>query len=468
MVTCPNCGGSKLRKNGHNKYGQQKYYCLDCDTYIDKKDDVMVKKTNINIEQDLENREHPNTEGGEREVQDIISEDGLVREIVSNRITTKEEILEYCKVDQNLWEVKEYIVNQWPSTSFETTETYYPGERKKVSKKTPVSFKNIQVKVKLEKKVDIAEWEQFRASFIEDVSKKSINVPKIHFTPVHSDYLRHMVELNLYDLHIGKLGWNPETGDGHYDNKIVQQRFYHALEDLITKTSGYKIEQFLIPWGHDLFNSDIEGTGDAKTARGTMQHNDVRWQKMWATGRDISLYMIERLKKIAPVKVVVVPGNHDTQKMFYLGDLLYCVYKNDKNVEVDIEPTQRKYHRYGNNLIGMTHQIGGKDAPTEERLLALMPAERASRYDFAETEFHEWHVGHLHHKRRKRQFDEQDHMGITIRYMRSLSNADAWHANSGFVGATKGAEALVYNYKTGHAAEHMHNIIRELDAVPVN
>jgi len=447
-MKCPHCNSTDLKRAGKvNTTKKQRYYCKTCKTYFTPgREDSL--SDNYSKNQKKRMPAEPLIELAEDEVvRDTVGDD-FQREIVSSKIKTLDELLEYCQVDLDIWEVKEYTVNQWPTTSFSKD-------------KNPISYKNIQIKAKLVKKVDIDDWETFRENFINTVAEKSIKVPKIHYTPVNSDWLKTMIEFNFYDLHIGKLGQHAETRDGNYDNKICIERFNYALEDLIVKTKHFNIERILVPWGHDFFNSDIVTAGVTTTAGGTAQHNDIRDFKMWTIGRDLSLVMVERLKEIAPVDVVIIPGNHDEKKMFYLGDLLYCVYKNDKNVNVDIRPTKQKYYRYGNTLLGLTHSVGGRNAPTEARLLQLMPAERESRYDFADTEFHEWHVGHIHHGTKKSQVDFKDHQGIVIRSMRSLSSNDAWHTDNGYIGAVKGAEALAFNYKTGPDGEAKHNIIFE-------
>lgn len=385
----------------------------------------------------------------------VFDADGLGITLTSTKVMSLDTLLDKFKVDRNLWTVEEQVINKWDVTAFGSR--YEDNEVIKV----PYPAENFQIKARLKKKVNIQEWGKFKAEFIRDTKNLSPKVGKIKRKKPKSNYDRHLFEPSLYDLHFGKLGWNPETGDGNYDYKIAWDRGVTCIDDLIMKASMFNIDRILLPWGHDFFNSDHEDTGGATTNAGTPQQNEGRWQKMWKTGRELTIMMIEKLKTIAPVDVVIVPGNHDMQKMFYLGDLLEVKYENDKNVTVDNSPKLRKYYRYGNTLLGLTHQVGGRNAPNEQRILQMMPAERESRIDFAETEFHEWHVGHFHHSKRNMLPDYADHQGIAIRYMRSPSNADAWHANSGYVGAVKGAEGFVHNFKTGLAGAFMHNIIMD-------
>jgi hypothetical protein len=59
--------------------------------------------------------------------------------------------------------------------------------------------------------------------------------------------------------------------------------------------------------------------------------------------------------QVAPVDVLIVPGNHDRERMFYAGAALECWYHGSPNVLVDNGAQLRKYYSLGKNLIGFTH-----------------------------------------------------------------------------------------------------------------
>lgn len=433
---CPTCGSDKTYETEDKTIsGNPRYRCKVCKQRF-------TEKTRLK-------------DGQKPEFTVVFDDDGLGITIASTKVMSLDELISRFKVDMDMWEVESQTINKWDVTAFGTKRGKHPGEVIKV----PYPAENFQIKARLVKKVNIKEWGKFKKDFIKSVKKESPVVHKIKRKKIKSNYDKHLFEPSLYDLHFGKLGWNPETRDGHYDYKIAWERGEALVDDLIMKASAFNIERILLPWGHDFFNSDHESVGEASTNAGTPQQNEGRWQKMWTMGRKFTIMIVEKLKVIAPVDIVIVPGNHDTQKMFYLGDLLEVKYENDRNVNVQNDPALRKYYRYGNTLLGLTHQVGGKNAPTEGRLLQMMPNERESRFDFADTQFHEWHVGHLHHSKKDSQPNYKDHQGIAIRYMRSPSGADAWHANSGYTGAVKGAEAFIHNFETGLAAAYTSNII---------
>lgn len=432
---CPNCGSSdNYEMNELTLGGNPRIKCRVC-------------KQRFTASTALKEGEAP-------ELTVIFDSDGLGFDLSSTKVMSLDQLLDKFKVDRNLWTVEDCVVNKWDVTAFGTKRI-----NKDEVKKVPYPAENFQIKARLKKKVNIQEWDLFKRDFLATVRNDSPKVPKIKRVKPKGNYRKNLLEINLYDLHLGKLGWNPETGDGHYDHKIAWDRANEAIDDLIIKGSVYDIERILLPWGHDFFNSDHEGTGSAETHAGTPQQNEGRWQKMWVQGRKLTIMIVEKLKTIAPVDIVIVPGNHDMQKMFYLGDLLEVKYENDKNVTVDNRATIRKGYRYGNTLLGLTHQVGGRNGISVPRLLQMMPAERETKVDFAETEFHEWHVGHYHTAGKLSTEDYKDHQGTVVRFMRSLTNADAWHANSGFIGSVKGAEGYVFNFKTGPNGAINHNII---------
>src|SRR5690606_36994603 len=106
----------------------------------------------------------------------------------------------------------------------------------------------------------------------------------------------------IFDLHLGKMGWSEETGDGDYDIRIAESRFRTALEDLITKASGYSTGRILFIIGNDFFNSD-RNYPFTSTTSGTPQEDDTRWQKSFRLGVRLITEAILRLSQIAPVDV---------------------------------------------------------------------------------------------------------------------------------------------------------------------
>ena len=135
------------------------------------------------------------------------------------------------------------------------------------------------------------------------------------------------------------MGWGEEVGE-NYDVDIAKSLFVKAVDKLLVAANNYHIEKIIFPIGNDLLNSDgLSMT----TTKGTPQHDDVRWQRSFTLCRQMLVEVIDKLRLVAPVDVIVVPGNHDYERMFYIGDVLYSWYHNCDEVTVNNEPSPRKY-----------------------------------------------------------------------------------------------------------------------------
>ena len=244
--------------------------------------------------------------------------------------------------------------------------------------------------------------------------------------------------VDIFDLHLGKLAWAEEVGE-HYDAKIAAQVAEDALGDLLDQAKGYALEQIIVPIGNDFFNADnLVGT----TTGGTRQDVDTRFHLMFRRGRALASWMLKTCAAVAPVYVPVVPGNHDRQTSFCLGEVLDATFDADPRVTIDNTARVRKYHLYGRNLLGFTH--GDEEKPAE--LPQLMATEQPDLW--AQAMYREFHIGHFHHAKEKAPFLVDDKTGVTVRWIRSLSGSDRWHSGKGFLGR-RGAEAFVLRRSGG-------------------
>ena len=241
-----------------------------------------------------------------------------------------------------------------------------------------------------------------------------------------------LLEFPIMDLHLGKLAWAEETGQD-YDLKIAEQLYRETVLDLLGKVKqcNLPIERISFPVGQDFFHVD---NSHSMTTAGTQVDTDTRWQKMYSKGVELLVWTIELLREIAPVDVVYVPGNHDQTLSYCAVYTLYAQYQNSDSVKIDLSPTQRKYVRYGVNLIGYSHGKEGK------RIEHLMQQERPK--DWGETQFREWHLGDLHHEEAK------EVGGVKIRRLSSVTATDAWHAEKGFI-SQRMAQAFVWDKEKG-------------------
>lgn len=272
--------------------------------------------------------------------------------------------------------------------------------------------------------------ERLRAEVVALKEDTKRNLPRLTSISKRPPSSGVMVEVSKPDLHMGKLAWAKETGYTNYDSQIAAELDKQADEVLLHRTSAHKPQQIVLVVGNDLLNADnLQST----TTGGTPQHCDVRYQKTFRTTRLMVTESINRWRQVAPVRVVMVPGNHDTLSTWHLGDSLECVFEGCKDVVIENHPTQRKYYRWGRVMLMWTH--GHKGAHAGYPL--LMATEQ--REMFGATSWHEIHLGHLH------QVNLRELNGVRVRVLPSLCAADAWHAEMGYVGNIRSAEAYVWD-----------------------
>lgn len=241
-----------------------------------------------------------------------------------------------------------------------------------------------------------------------------------------------ILEIPVVDLHFGKKAYTFEVGED-IDTDIIEKRFLGVINDIIDRVKTQNFEKIIFPIGNDFFNSDtIENT----TTRGTRQDNDLRWQEMFLKGVELLIKAIDKLSLLAPVEVFYVAGNHDKMASYYATHYLNAWYRNDDRVLVSIDPQIRKYIEYGNCLIGFSH--GNEEG---KRIGGLMQVEASSAW--GRTKFREWHLGHLHHETSK------EDNGVIIRGLSTIAGTDAWHYESGYVGAVKKQQAFIWDKDKG-------------------
>lgn len=368
-----------------------------------------------------------------------------------NHIKTLDELLTRTEVDLDIWKVKNYVVNKWDVTA--------------IIDSVPRTFENFQVKAWLEKNLQNAKEKAIGELFLDMI--KNYQPPVLTLNPVRTQAFKHpennLLEICVFDLHLGKLAWGGETGE-NYDTKIARARFLDAIESLLNHATGFQYSKILFPIGNDFFNSD---TIFNTTTKGTPQDEDLRWQKTFNVGIRLLVDGINLLKQMGvPVDVMVIPGNHDFERSFYMGSVLEAWFNNDLQVSVNNGASPRKYYVFGQVLLGFTHGSEEK----ENSLPMLMTMDKESKPYWSTTTYHEYHLGHQHRKKNlkftvidKTKMLEEEH-GVIIRYLSSLTGTEEWHHKKGFVGQIKAADAFVWNDEVGLLAHLNSNLRKEVES----
>jgi len=248
---------------------------------------------------------------------------------------------------------------------------------------------------------------EFRKQLVSDIA--NIKKPKqTKYDRTRTDGI--LYEICLPDFHFGKI-----------DGLSIQEQsdlFLDAIQSLVNKASGLNIERILLPLGNDIFNSD---NLNYTTTKGTPQRDNSSWQESFRAGWKTVVTAINYLEEIAPVDVVMISGNHDTEKTFYLGELLLSYYNENPNVRVDNSlNSPRKYYIYKDILLGFTH--GDKEKLAD---LPLIMAREVPTL-WAQSNYREFHTGHLHKQ------ETTEYQGVVIRILPALCGQDEWHKLMGY------------------------------------
>lgn len=337
---------------------------------------------------------------------------------VTENITSLNGLLDACEVDRNHWKVQNFTVDKFD-------KAYNNGSDELVIR--PV----FQIKASLVKQPNLPNLQLIGAGF---QKKASAYRPMTARLPRRRSDEGLLYEINIADMHIGKLAWSMETGDADYDTATATELCGEAFQELARKAPK-GIDKILLPIGNDFLNVD---SMSRETTGGTPQDEDGRWQKTFVAASDILTKSITKyLVPLANVEILIVPGNHDTQRSFYLGECLRHHYLSHSRVTVDNSPCLRKYFVFGQNLLGFTH--GDKEKVSV--LHNIMAQEQPQAW--ARTSHWEWQLGHLHTEILRIS------NGVIVRNLSSLSPADAWHASNGYKGNVRKAEGFVYKPEGG-------------------
>lgn len=337
---------------------------------------------------------------------------------LSYNIKTLDDLIKFSEIDLDKWEIVKVTTNTWGNS------------------KNPCYQIKAWLKLKEAGDVDIGETCKYIVDTIKDYSPVSV---------IKRDVLKDacMLEIALVDHHYGQLAWGHETGQSNYDIKIAEKLYHDAVDYIINSTSNFKFNKILYIVGNDFYN--VNNSLNTTTG-GTPQDEDCRWQKSFDKGTQIHIDTINKLKQIADVDAVIVPGNHDSERTYYLGAVLKGRFFNDKNVTINNDPKERKYYKYGKNLLGLTHAYKIK----YDRLFSLMPVE-AKQY-WSDCKYYEWHVGHVHHEEKKVLNINTEESQIRLRTLPTLTATDAWHAKSGYL-SIRETQSFIWHPEKGNIAQ---------------
>jgi hypothetical protein len=349
-----------------------------------------------------------------------------------DEIKTAEELIFKSGIDMSIYEIDRVTVNQWESPGFDKDSGPY---------KTAL----FQIKVTLRRKQDN---QVIVERLLQDLSAAAPVVKKIKYPKAKDQKSRRALEVSIMDPHYGMQCYKGES-DHSWSMEECEKLCLWSIDALLARAKQYgTFDEIVMPFGNDFMHHDnLQNT----TTKGTFQSEALSYPTALENAVRLALTMVQRLAEAAPVRVIVVPGNHDQLSVNAIGMVLNAYFRNDANVTVDCSISPYKFYRFGTNLIGFDH---GHHINVI-RLAAIMAHER--KRDWAETSFREWHLGDQHRKGSSKPTTMEE-QGVSVEYLPALTPPNAWHRLKGFNWQQRGAMAFVYDHDEGPIARLQVNL----------
>mgnify|MGYP003347727905 CR=1 FL=1 len=243
------------------------------------------------------------------------------------------------------------------------------------------------------------------------------------------------VEISIADFHLGKKTLEDESATDK------ESHFLHTVESLVRKAdSCFNINKIVFPISNDFFHTD---NYQNSTTNGTPQDVLMGFDSEYELGFDLLVTAIDTLRAYCnELEVILVQGNHDRTKSFYLAHALEVYFTNDARIKFNREHGTTKFIVLGETFIGYHHGNCKID-----ELPLVFATNRDSSESFGYCKYREVHTGDKHH------YMAKEIKGVRIQQMPSLSGTDRWHSDNNYVNNIRAGLALVYHPINGKIAE---------------
>jgi hypothetical protein len=243
------------------------------------------------------------------------------------------------------------------------------------------------------------------------------------------------IEVSIADFHLAKKTLEGET------IREKKEQYLDVLCDLVDKVrSNFMINKIVFPISNDFFHTD---NYQNQTTAGTPQDVLTGYDNEYEEGFDLLVQAINYLQEVChSVEVVLVQGNHDRTKSFYLAHALEVFFSNNAKIKFQREHSVTKSVVLGNTFIGYHHGNCKIDD------LPLLFATGKDAFEFGSCKYREVHTGDKHH------YMAKEIKGVRIQQMPSLSGTDRWHADNNFVNSIRAGIVLIYDVLLGKIGEY--------------
>ena len=345
---------------------------------------------------------------------------------------TKEDLASKFDIDLEKWELIQFKVKTWEVA------------RSKVCKQ--LSFDEGKITGQID---DTGRMEKvpmysasgsyrLRKSYIDaDLASKfreSLGKPKKRKVPKPVDTSSDVIEIALPDVHVGQRTLYAETGEV-YTLDIAIAGVHKAIAELTEDLHDSPVSKIVLPIGNDFFNSDnMHGT----TTSGTPQEEDGHWALTFTKGVECLVEVVDNLRCVADeVELLLVPGNHDYERSYYLAEALRFAFLKCDDVIVDSGINPQKVRLYHETLVAYHHG----DKVTPANLASALPVQHPELW--TKARWRRVHCGHIHRQK------AEDLAGVTVQYFRCLTASSAWASKKAY---TNIRAATRIRYRAGRGA----------------
>lgn len=240
-----------------------------------------------------------------------------------------------------------------------------------------------------------------------------------------------MLLIDIADLHMNLQASMFTTGN-EYNCDIAEKLFFGVIEDVLTRTRHYELNEIVFVIGGDMLNGDnLQGA----TTRGTQQISDVHYYDAYERLCTMTIQAIDVLKECCKVSVIYTKGNHDELAGFKLAKYIDAWFRSETRVEVDYQPYPRKYKMYGKTLLCFAH-----DGNTAK--LPMIIADEARTY-WSDAETVEVFLQHLHTEQILKEENN-----IRIQRLPTISAKSKWSVDQGY-GSKRQCKSFVFDKEYG-------------------
>lgn len=243
------------------------------------------------------------------------------------------------------------------------------------------------------------------------------------------------VEISLADFHLDKLDIDGETIT---DRK---EQYIYIVKSLLNKVdSCYNINKIVFTIGSDYFHTD---SYNATTTKGTPLEASTTWYNAYEEGFDLMVWAISFLRSYCKgMEIILVNGNHDKTKSYYLAHALSTYFSSDKGILFDRGDSPFKHTTMGCTFVGYGHGDGKID-----ELPLIFATSTDSSVEFGLARYREIRTGDKHF------YMTKEIKGVRIQQLPSLAGTDRWHRDHQYINNLRAALALVYHPTKGRVAE---------------